>query len=159
MTRTGLSDMQALSEEATARLTELEDLLERMLEISGKELRNEAISDSDASYIKNLASSLESLVTGVNDAGLKTTLVADVHTEAYEERVLEEAVGKVDFIVVACPASDGSVFLAAGPVLSHYEFKHPMSDRLTDEAWRDLLDSPERPERAQWYRAICGAEN
>jgi len=159
MTRTGLSDIQVLSEEAAARLTELEHLLERMLEISGKELRNEAISDDDAFYIKDLASSLEALVTGVDDAGLKTTLVADVHTEAYEERVLEEAVGKLDFIVVACPAADGSVFLAAGPVLSTYEFKHPMSDRLTDEAWRDLLDSPDRPERPQWYRAICGAED
>lgn len=152
MTRAGLSDMQALSEEATTRLTGLEALLERMLDISGKELRNEAISDDDTSYIKDLASTLESLVTGVDDAGLKTTLVADVHTEGYEKTVLEEAVGKVDFMIVACPTSDGSVFLAAGPVLSYYEFKHPMSDRLTDEAWRDLLDSPDRPERPQWYQ-------
>ena len=42
--------------------------------------------------------------------------------------------GKVDLIVVACPASRRlRSFLAAGPVLSYYEFKHPMSDRLTDE--------------------------
>jgi len=152
MTRTGLSDMQALSEEAMARLTGLETLLERLLDISGKELRNEAISEADAFYIKDLASTLESLVTGADDAGLKTTLIADVHTEGYEKTVLEEAVGKVDFLVVACPASDGSVFLAAGPVLSYYEFKQPMSDRLTDEAWRDLLDSPDRPERPRWHQ-------
>lgn len=42
-------------------------------------------------------------------------------------------VGKVDLIVVACPQPGGSAFLAAGPVLSYYEFKHPMDDRLADE--------------------------
>ncbi|MFH1883139.1 MAG: DUF3160 domain-containing protein, partial [Planctomycetota bacterium] len=75
-----------------------------------------------------------------------------------EGKVLEEAVGYVDLIIVACPSlhrtpygADGSIFLAAGPVLSYYEVKHPMSDRLTDEAWQELLDSPNRPERPKWY--------
>jgi len=154
MTRTGLSDMQVLSEEAAARMTGLEELLERMIEISNKELLGQSLSEDDAAYIRGLPSSLELLVTGVEELGLKTTLVADVHTEGYEQRVLEEAVGHVDIIVAACPAPDGSVFLAAGPVLSYYEFKHPMSDRLTDEAWRDLLDSPETPGRPAWYQSI-----
>ncbi|MCP4451475.1 MAG: DUF3160 domain-containing protein, partial [Planctomycetes bacterium] len=35
-----------------------------------------------------------------------------------------------------------------------YEFKHPMSDRLTDEAWRDMLDSDSTPERPAWYRRL-----
>lgn len=154
MTRSGLGDMQVLSEQATARLTALENLLERMVEIASRELLNQPLSDDDASYIRALADSLESLVTGVEDTGLKTTLVADVHTEGFEAMVLEEGVGTVDLLVVACPAADGSVFLAAGPVLSYYEFKHPMSDRLTDEAWRDLFDSSERPDRPKWYQPI-----
>jgi len=154
MTRVGLGDMQVLSEQATTRLTGLEGLLERLIEISAKELLNEPLSDIDNSYIKALPDSLQSLVTGVDMLGVKTTLVADVHTEGYEGMVLEEGVGEVDIIVVACPAADGSVFLAAGPVLSYYEFKHPMSDRLTDEAWRTLLDSPERPDRPKWYQPL-----
>jgi hypothetical protein len=81
----------------------------------------------------------------------KTTLVADVHTHYVEEQVVEEATGKVDLIFVACQNPDESIFLAAGPVLSYYEFKHPMDDRLTDEAWRELLDSPDRPEQPKWY--------
>lgn len=152
MTRAGLGDMQVLSEPAVARLTGLESLLERLIAIASKQLLNQPLSQDDAAYILTLASSLESLVTGVENTGLKTTLVADVHTEGFEAMVLEEGVGKVDIIIVACPAADGSVFLAAGPVLSYYEFKHPMSDRLTDEAWRDLLDSPERPDRPAWYQ-------
>lgn len=157
MTRAGLGDTQVLSEQATTRLTGLENLLERLIEISAKELVNEPLSDIDNSYIKALPNSLQSLVTGVDMLGVKTTLVADVHTEGYEGMVLEEGVGKVDIIVVACPAADGSVFLAAGPVLSYYEFKHPMSDRLTDEAWRILLDSPERPGRPKWYQPLLSS--
>jgi hypothetical protein len=90
-------------------------------------------------------------VIGIEETGLMTTLVADVHTHTAEGKVLEEAVGYVDLIIVACPSPDGSIFLAAGPVLSYYEFKHPMSDRLTDEAWQNLLDSPEKPERPTWF--------
>ncbi|MBN2442608.1 MAG: DUF3160 domain-containing protein [Spirochaetales bacterium] len=63
-------------------------------------------------------------------------LAADVHTYSYENWVVKEAVGNVDLILIACPSRDGSVFPAAGCVLSYYEFKHPMDDRLTDEAWR-----------------------
>jgi len=91
---------------------------------------------------------------GVEEKGLKTTLVADVHTHTAEGKVLEEAVGYVDLIIVACPTPDGSVFFSAGPVLSYYEFKHPMSDRLTDEAWRQLLASPDRPDRPRWFQPL-----
>ena len=87
----------------------------------------------------------------MGDAGLKTTLVADVHTNISEELVLEEAVGNVDLIVVVCPGPEGSSFAAVGPVLSYYEFKHPMDDRLTDEKWRLMLDSTTPVERPDWY--------
>jgi hypothetical protein len=125
-----------------------------MVEIANKELLNQPLSEQDEKFIEGLADSLESLVAGVDSAGLKTTLVADVHTDIYEKTVVEEAVGKVDLLVVACTTPDGSVFLAAGPVLSYYEFKHPMDDRLTDEAWRALLEAPERPARPTWYEPL-----
>jgi hypothetical protein len=102
------------------------------------------------------ADDLEVAVLGVNGQGIKTTLVADVHTHAVEQRVVEEGVGYVALIIVACPRPYAPPYLAAGPVLSHYEFKHPMSDRLTDEAWRQLLDSSQRPPRAAWYEPLIG---
>lgn len=151
MTRTGLSDMQVMSEEAINRMVALEAVLQRLLEMSVKELLNEPLSEAELAYIEGFAPALEELVFGVDEIGLKTTLVADVHTEGQEKMVVEEGVGRVDFIITACPAPDGSVFLAAGPVLSYYEFKHPMDDRLTDEAWRQMLDSGQAPDRPQWY--------
>ena len=156
MTRLGLSDLNALSAPATERLINLETILNRLIEIANKELTNQPLSEDDYEYIKDFAQTLEGAVLGVEETGLKTTLIADVHTYSYEALVVEEAVGNVDLIVVAFPAPDGSIFLAAGPVLSYYEFKHPMSDRLTDEAWRNLLTSPERPERPKWYVPLMG---
>ncbi len=154
MTRQGLSDLDALSVQATERLVSLENILSRLIEIANKELMNQELSNWDNLYIKNIGKILEGAVTGVEGTGVKTTLVADVHTDGNSSKVLEEGVGYVDLIIAACPAVDGSIFLAAGPVLSYYEFKHPMSDRLTDEAWRDLLKSPEKPERPPWFQPL-----
>jgi hypothetical protein len=151
MTSQGLDDLNVLTPEAQEGFTELENLLQRILDIVSKQLTNVELSTEDREYIKALPDTLDSIVTGMEDVALKTTLAADVHTYALEGKVVEEATGKVDLIVVACPMPDGKAFLAAGPVLSYYEFKHPMSDRLTDEAWRELLDSPDRPNRPEWY--------
>jgi len=154
MTREGLAGFETLSPEAEQRLINLEDLLLKLIEISNKELTNEALSEEDCAFIDNFPLFLEEVILGVSDEGVKTTLVADVHTHIYEEKVVEEGVGYVDLILVACPSPDGSVFLAAGPVLSYYEFKHPMSDRLTDEAWRGLLESPDGPDRPPWVQPL-----
>jgi hypothetical protein len=154
MTRQGLSDLNALSTQATERLINLETILNRIIEIANKELTNQTLSEDDYQYIRGFAKTLEGAVIGVEEKDLKTTLIADVHTYSFEKLVVEEGVGYVDLIIVACPAPDGSVFLAAGPVLSYYEFKHPMSDRLTDEAWRELLDSPNKPDRPKWFETL-----
>ncbi|NQT03666.1 MAG: DUF3160 domain-containing protein [Planctomycetes bacterium] len=154
MTRLGLSDLDALSTQASERLINLETILNKIIEIANKELTNQTLFEDDYKYIRDFAQTLEGAVVGVEEKGLKTTLIADVHTYSFESLVVEEAVGKVDLIIVACPGPDGSIFLAAGPVLSYYEFKHPMSDRLTDEAWQKLLDSPDKPDRPKWFQPL-----
>jgi hypothetical protein len=35
-------------------------------------------------------------------------------------------------------------------VLSYYEFARPMGDRLTDEGWREMLNSGQAPARPEW---------
>ncbi|GAF72961.1 unnamed protein product, partial [marine sediment metagenome] len=154
MTSRGLDDLNLLTPVARQRFTELEELLQQILEIIAKQLTNEQLSSEDREFIKALPMTLDSIITGAEDIALKTTLVADVLTNPLEEQVVEEAVSKVDLIVVACPMPDGKAFLAVGPVLSYYEFKHPMSDRLTDESWRQMLDSPNKPERPKWYAPL-----
>jgi len=151
MTLRGLGELNILSPETRQRLTRLEESLQRMLEIVAKELNNEHLSSQDDEFIKGLPSTLESMLAGIEHTSFQTILVADVHTYPAEEQVVEEGVGRVDLILVACPTPNGKAFLAAGPVFSYYEFKHPIADRLTDEMWQPLLDSPKRPERPKWY--------
>ncbi|MBN2442451.1 MAG: DUF3160 domain-containing protein, partial [Spirochaetales bacterium] len=155
MTREGLIHFGVIPDELDTKLTYFEGLLTRLIDISETELHGEELSQSDNGFIESFAEGIlvhiiEDIEEGDEDA-IKTSLVADVHTYSYENQVVEEAVGNVDLLIVACPSWDGSVFLAAGCVLSYYEFKHPMADRLTDEAWRALLGSSGKPERQGWY--------
>ncbi|HDP88999.1 MAG TPA: DUF3160 domain-containing protein [Thioalkalivibrio sp.] len=139
MTRAGLGDMGVLDEESDGRLRVLEDIIQKLLDISLVELRGEPISDQDADYIKYIARRLERTVMGIEDEEAKTTIVADVLTDTNTSQVLEEGVGYVKLLLAVYQVPDGRLALGAGPVLSYYEFKHPMADRLTDEAWRELL--------------------
>ena len=148
MTNSGLGEMDVLDSSAKYRLENLEEILERLVDISSKELKNEELTPDDYDFIKNFGDNLDGVISDVDDRAKKTTIIADVHTESNTGQVLEEGVGYVDLIVVAYKLPDGRILIGAGPVMTYYEFKHPMGDRLTDEAWRALLKSnpPQKPE-------------
>lgn len=150
MTERGLSDFGVLSGPAATRLQRLAALLERLWDLSVKELQNEALSAEDYGFIRHIGAALEEAVWGVEEVGVKTSLVADVHTDPNSGQVLEEGIGYVQYLWAVFPLPDGRLVLGAGPVLSHYEFKQPLAGRLTDEAWRDLLARGESPPRAPW---------
>ncbi len=153
MTREGLSAMQVLDEESLARLQSLEEIIQRLLDISLTELRGEAISQEDADYIKSIGWQIKGTLVGMEDEEEKSTVVADVLTDMNTGQVLEEGVGYIKLLVAAYQVPDGRIALGVGPVLSHYEFKHPMSDRLTDEAWREILQT-NSPEPAPWVESF-----
>jgi len=154
MTREGLAGLGALDATSESRLRTLEDVLARLEVISVKELEGTALTADDEVFIRGVAASLDRLVTR---EGTTTAVVADVHTDPYDNLVLEEGVGYVDLVVVACPDPDGRPFLAAGPVFSYYEFTVPLSGRLTDEAWQRMLatNPPARPGWTAGYAAVA----
>lgn len=154
MTNQGLDEMGVLDPVSKARLTNLEDILSRLQAISEKELENEELTAEDYEFTKNFGDQLVGVIADVDDKARKTTVVADVHTDGNTETVLEEGVGYVDMLVVAYKLPDGRILIGAGPVMSHYEFKQPMKDRLTDEKWREILEAnpPEKPEWTSTYR-------
>jgi len=149
MTRKGLEDMKVLDEAGLERLTALEEIIANLLRISIIELRNEAVSQEDADYIKYIGRRLERCIEGIDEEEDKTTMVADVLTDPNTSQCLEEGVGYVKVMMAAYKLPDGRVAVGFGPVLSHYEFKHPMNDRLTDEKWRTILPS-KPPAEAEW---------
>jgi len=145
------------NESLTQRFSNAESLLGTLQSIAERELAGELLSTEDADFLKGFAGHLEgAIVLGdVTTEGLETSLIADVHTDQNSSSVLEVASGNLDYCVVIYRRADGVVEAAIGPVLSYYQFSHPMNDRLTDEAWREILvsDPPPRPEWTDSY--IC----
>jgi len=153
MTNKGLDEMGVLDSTAKYRLQNLERILERLVNISKKELENEELTRDDYDFIKNFGEELNSVIEDVDDKSKKTTIIADVHTDMNTKKVLEEGVGYVKLIVVAYKLPDNRILVGAGPVFSYYEFKHPMKDRLTDEKWREMLRT-NPPNEMEWVRDI-----
>jgi hypothetical protein len=153
MTNSGLGEMDALDTYSTIRLENLEQVLERLVNISEKELQNEELSEEDYDFIESFGEELEDVIGSVEREYQKTTIVADVHTDPDSGNVLEEGVGYVDMIVVAYKLPDGRILMGAGPVLTYYEFEHPMYERLTDESWREMLKSSP-PSKAEWMSSF-----
>ena len=76
-------------------------------------------------------------------------LVADVHTDPQFGKILHQAVGNVDLLVIAIDnGKDRMVF--AGPTLSHYEFEQGNMTRMSDSEWRNALTAGRVPPRPAW---------
>jgi len=155
MTEKGLSELKVLDEGSKSRLSDLDAVLNRLLDISVRELENKKLDQSDYDFIKDFAANINSIVTGTGNATQKTTLVADVHTEQNTSKVLEEATGYLRLMLVAYKMPEGHILVGVGPVYSYYEFKHPMSDRLTDEKWRTMLETGKAPELPDWTKTFA----
>jgi len=151
MTNEGLNRLNALTGEEKARLESLESILQRLIQISQDELEGKELKETDYEFIRNFGQQLDSIVAGVEAEGKETTMVADVHTDANPPaEVLEEGVGYVDLALVAYKVPDGRIIVGAGPTLSYYEFKQPVSERLTNEQWKEMLEQGEQPPRPGW---------
>ena len=146
--------MKVLDNQLRGRLKALESILERLLDISVRELRNETLTKQDYQFIRSFGDQLKRAVAGVTGEGLQTTIIADVHTDTNSKRVLEEGTGYLRTIAVAYPMPDGGTVIGFGPVFSYYEFKHPMSDRLTDEAWKKMLRTKAKPDLPEWTKSF-----
>ncbi len=153
MAQRGLTDLEVLDGPATNRINSLVSILEQLYDICSRQVANEALTATDNQFLARFPEALKGTIGEVDEKGLKTTLIADVHTDLNTKQCLEEGSGYVDYIVVAYKRAEGDVVLAVGPVLSYYEFKQPMDDRLTDEQWREMLDGEEPPDRPGWNKS------
>jgi hypothetical protein len=79
-------------------------------------------------------------------------LVTDVHTAPYPPPgyVLHQAVGRVNFLLVAVDCGDETPVIYGGPVLSHYELPTSSLNRMTDNEWSAKLNQSPRPLTTPW---------
>ena len=133
-------------------------LCDKLAAVADKELAGKPLERADLWFVSGAALALQRAaklprnahrrVASAADSGM--ALVADVHTDTNAGVVLEEGVGTPFLLSVKMPVNGRTVTLQ-GAVFSYYEFKHPMKDRLTDEAWQKMLASDKRPTVPAWY--------
>ncbi len=128
-----LGRLAGLSRQRTddPRWQTLADLFHRLADISFRQDQGTPLVPEDERFLNRLDLDLLALA-GTGDA----PIVVDVHTHAAESMVVEEAVGW------AAPVQQGP---ARGARLTHYEFKQPLAERLTDAAWRERIPLPAGP--------------
>lgn len=162
MTREGLSSRELLDERDRDSLERLEQLALSLKTISEKELSNLPLTYEEYDLIRSYGGQLEHFwLEALRDEGVDhrsaiaenpAALVADVATDP-NGQVLQEATGHIFEIYAVVPV-DGSLRIARGGIYSHYEFSWPLSDRLTDKKWHEILDSGQAPPLAQWTEAF-----
>ncbi len=155
MMKSGLEQRSLISSTISYRLDMLHDFLKSLQEISIKELSGQSLSEAEINIIKNSGDTLDYVASRpaddllFSDTDEKMAIIADVHTDPNTKTVLEEAVGNPMIIYVAVYI-EGQVVITRGGTFSYYEFTQSMNDRLTDEAWQDMLDAVEEPPLPSW---------
>lgn len=179
-TAEGLKKYGMLAPKDEEKLTMLSQIAAQLFNISTKELQEELPTDEEFEFIRSYGGSIEhfwyEVAKDASDEEYVSTpeypaaIVADIATNSDAGTVLEAATGNPSEIYVAVRV-DGKIKAAKGSVYSFYQFEHPMSDRLTDIRWRQMMGfqsdddgnySQEKPvEKPEWtesYRYRYGWE-
>lgn len=141
-----LEERGMLNEEMRSGATQYKELLQFLIDVSIKQLRNEALTDEENDRLLWYGGTIEHIANafrygladgaGLIDTDLSDMLVSDVATIAPNPLDaggnLSLGTGYFDHIYVVVPAEDG-LYLARGSVYSYYEFFS--RKRLSDEEW------------------------
>lgn len=160
MTRSGLEERGLLDETTQGNLDNLIDELQFLLTMVQSELNGTNISDDDYWRIHYYGGWLEAMTIAAADPpeddyghnyleDQKSALVADVASGFGS--ALEQGVGYPTEILVVSPLAP--YHLTFGAVYTYYEFIVPANERLTDEAWRELLESGNAPPMPDWTKS------
>ncbi len=162
--RDGLGERGLLTERLSDSCSEFGSMLQFLKDCSEKQLRSIPLSRDDYNRIQWFGGSLERLTLSVasddeymrwyeitNEADRHIATIADVHTSFTE--CLEVGPGWAYRIYVIVPHPAGGLQVAKGGVMSYHEFRWPVSDRLTDEKWIEMLKSDSAPPMPDWTRS------
>lgn len=146
-TKDGLDRFGVLRDADAESLDRLAQLSAQLMTIAEKELRNELPTDEEFELIRTFGGQLEHFWydaledenggQSISVQDFPAAIIADVATDP-NGTVLEVGSGRVDNIYVVVNVG-GSLRIAQGSVYSFYEFPYPLSDRLTDRRWREML--------------------
>ncbi len=156
-TKKGLESYGMLPDGAGEDLDRLSEIGKKLLTISEKELREESLSEDEYNFIRDYGGDIEHFwYEAMKDSvdGLAYSyqapcpIVADIATDP-NGTVLEVGTGEVHSLYVAFPI-DGELHLGKGGAYSFYQFENDLSDRLTDEEWRNRLSGGYLNDNWEW---------
>jgi hypothetical protein len=174
-TKEGLEGYGMIDDQGKEDLDRLSEIALRLLSISEKELQNQALTEDDYEFIRCYGGNLEHFWYEANKDGnpeglsdsyqAPCPIIADIATDP-NGAVLEVGTGNAGYMYVVFPI-DGELHVGRGSVYSFYQFAVPMSNRLTDSEWRNMLSggymdddwnwvetegAPDKPEWTMSYR-------
>jgi hypothetical protein len=142
-----LTQIAAMVEAASVKdkVTAFTEIVQHLRHLAVQQPQNGLLQEQqDIAYVNEVDQRLRGLLSVID-----APVVVDIHTEPNSQAVLEESLGYPLAVEVSSElvrqagAREGDQ--APGPTLPRgarfnwYEFKHPMDQRLTDEAWQTLL--------------------
>jgi len=166
LTADGLAARDLLSGDSRKLLGLYVRLADRLASIAADELAGTPISDKDNEWLRIIGAELEGIWwrsgDKVNtprpirddDAAVIADIMRGIDLEAGTDEVVEIGTGRIDRIFVIVPDDEGVFHVATGGVYSYYEFPWPTQDRLTDEAWWQMLRRGEEPDRPAWQEPL-----
>ena len=150
----------------TEHLLESIDFCKLMVD---KELRGEAPTYDERGMLSVIGSTLEWMTLGLIDPDLELgswgevtgadrsiAQVADIFTRAVlgcdKQGVLYAACGNANIIYVLVNIG-GQTYLTRGAIYGYHEFVRPLTEqRLTDEAWQEMLEKGKAPGMMEWMQ-------
>lgn len=131
-------------------LESMDTLLGNSVRIVRAETEDKPISTEDNRFISSIPQKLANIVSGMdyygtatNPEDLKMAIIADVYTCFDDQAVLEVGVGIPHRLWLLLSDGQGGKRVASGYTFSYYEFRHPLTDRMTDERWKDKVYDPD----------------
>ncbi len=124
----------------SGRWPEFMSILEKLADLSERELRQEAQTVQDGVFLKGLGNRMRRLSSNhssMNVAEEPMARITHVATEYLHNETLEVGVGPALALFVAVPDS-GRIVVCRGAVYSYFEMVLPVPSRLDDQAWAGL---------------------
>lgn len=160
-TRDTLVKYGYLASKAKAEFGVFEDVLTFFISASKRELAGTPLTAAEHKRIRQIEGVFDDLnstiqLIGTNyqqlsESDLDMAQVADVHTA--NGQALTVAAGRADDLIAVVPI-EGKLYFARGSVFSFYEFAVPISERMTDSTWQQLLTEKKGPPRPAWISSF-----
>lgn len=170
-TADGLLEYGLIADNELEILNELAEMAGEFKVISEKELKGELLTTEEYELIEYFGGDLEHLWRAaladegdrIDVSNFPAAVVCDIATDP-NGRCLEVATGNPARIRIVV-YFDGGYHICSGAMYSFYQFDQPLSDRLTDSEWRQMMgielnsdgqydnsNAKEQPEWTQSYR-------